>query len=133
MRTSIIGLELARYKSLVEWFLAQHGTIKGYTRAIYSGLTTQEMARIIEFLLVSKPQISGLWHVAADPINKYDLLRMLADKIGRTDLVIEADDEFACDRSLDGSLFRQEAGYTSPAWNELLDELADQVKAREKI
>jgi dTDP-4-dehydrorhamnose reductase len=40
LRTSIIGLELSRRKSLVEWFLAQRGTIKGYKKAIFSGFTT---------------------------------------------------------------------------------------------
>ena len=47
LRTSIIGLELSRRTGLVEWFLAQRGRVPGYTRAIYSGLTTEELARAI--------------------------------------------------------------------------------------
>ena len=88
IRTSIIGLELSRKKSLIEWFLAQKGTIKGFTKAIYSGFTTREMARIIEFVLLEKPRLSGLWHVASSPINKYDLLSQFSDRLGRNDVNI---------------------------------------------
>ncbi len=52
LRTSIIGLELSRKTGLVEWFLAQKGSIKGFRRAIYSGFTTAEMARGIERVLL---------------------------------------------------------------------------------
>ena len=75
LRTSIIGRELSRKTGLLEWFLAQREPIKGYTNAIYSGLTTQELARVIEHLLVRvSSERSGLYHVSSEPISKYDLL-----------------------------------------------------------
>lgn len=131
LRTSIIGLELARKKSLVEWFLAAHGKIRGFTRAIYSGLTTLEMARIIERLLSSHHSLSGLWHVASAPISKYELLCQLAERLGRDDIVIEPDQTFVCDRSLDGSAFNKAIGYEPPGWGAMLDELAAQIMSRE--
>lgn len=130
LRTSIIGLELSRKKSLIEWFLAQQGEIRGFRKAIYSGFTTAEMARIIEFVLLEKPELTGLWHVASNPINKYDLLNTFAQKLGRDDMTIVADDSFVCDRSLDGSRFEREAGYTPPTWDAMLDELAAEVQER---
>ncbi|HKI60330.1 MAG TPA: SDR family oxidoreductase [Mariprofundaceae bacterium] len=130
LRTSIIGLELSRKQSLVEWFLAQSGSIKGFSRAIYSGFTTQEMARIIEFVLLEKPDLTGLWHVASNPVNKYDLLKMFSERLGRSDITIVADDSFVCDRSLDGSRFEKETGYCPPMWDVMLDELAGQVEER---
>jgi len=132
LRTSIIGLELARRRSLIEWFLAQRGRIRGFRRAIYSGFTTLEISRTIEKLLIDHPEISGLWHVASSPISKYDLLRMLAKRLGRTDITIEADDGFICDRSLDGSRFSLETGYTPPAWEAMLDELAERIEERDR-
>jgi dTDP-4-dehydrorhamnose reductase len=131
LRTSIIGLELARKKSLVEWFLAEHGKIRGFSRAIYSGLTTLEMARIIEQLLASHSSLSGLWHVASAPISKYDLLCQLAERLERDDIVIEPDQTFVCDRSLDGSAFNKAVGYEPPGWGAMLDELAAQIMSRE--
>ena len=126
LRTSIIGLELARKQSLIEWYLAQRGSIHGFTRAIYSGFTTLEMARIIERVLLKHPDISGLWHVASEPISKYDLLAMLGEQLGRSDVTLTADDAFCCDRSLDGGRFNRATGYQPPSWEQMLTELAEQ-------
>lgn len=130
LRTSIIGLELTRKKSLIEWFLAQSGEIRGFTRAIYSGFTTMEMARIIERVLLRHPDIHGLWHVASQPISKYDLLCQFSEKLHRQDIHILEDDSFVCDRSLDGSRFERQTGYSPPSWEVMLDELAEQVMER---
>ena len=131
LRTSIVGLELKRKRSLIEWFLAQRGRLSGYRRAIYSGLTTAEMARVIERVLVEHTELSGLWHVASEPISKYALLVGLAQELGRNDVEIEPDDDFVCDRSLNAARFIKATGYTSPAWSEMLSELADEIKRRE--
>ncbi|WP_394708361.1 hypothetical protein [uncultured Desulfuromusa sp.] len=45
LRTSIIGRELSRHKSLLDWFLAQKGVVKGFKNAIYTGFTTIEMGQ----------------------------------------------------------------------------------------
>ncbi len=130
LRTSIIGLELSRFTGLIEWFLAQRGMIHGFRRAIYTGLTTRETARVIEHVLTQRPDLSGVWQVASAPISKYELLVGLADRLGRTDVEIRPDDDFFCDRSLDGSRFARAAGYEVPAWDAMLDELADEIRAR---
>lgn len=130
LRSSIIGLEISRKKSLIEWFLAQQGIIRGFKRAIYSGVTTLEMARIIEYLLMQHPNLSGVWQVASQPINKHELLCELLERLPELDIVIEADDSFVCDRSLDGSRFQQISGYEIPSWPMMLDELAQQIVER---
>ncbi|MDQ2697034.1 MAG: SDR family oxidoreductase [Pseudomonadota bacterium] len=130
LRTSIIGLELARKKSLIEWYLAQQGTIKGFVRAIYTGLTTMEMARIIENVLTRHTDLSGVWQVASQPISKYDLLCRLTGKLQRNDIRIIPDEQFVCDRSLDGTRFAQRTGYIAPDWDAMLDELADRIRQR---
>ncbi|MFO7607104.1 MAG: SDR family oxidoreductase [Desulfurivibrionaceae bacterium] len=131
LRTSIIGLELSRRKSLVEWFLAQKGEAKGFTRAIYSGFTTLEMARIIERVLTVNTDLAGLWHVASGRINKYELLKRLSAYLGREDLKLLPDPDFFCERSLDGSRFNQKTGYEPPSWDGMLAELAGQIRERE--
>ena len=130
LRTSIIGLELKYKKSLIEWFLAQKGKIKGFTNAIYSGFTTLEMARIIEMLLLRYPDLSGIYHVASEPIDKYTLLSMLAEKLNRQDITIEPYDDFVCDRSLNADEFNKLTNYNPPSWDSMLDELANQIKER---
>lgn len=131
LRTSIIGLELGRHGSLVEWFLAQRGRIKGFRRAIYSGLTTLEMARAIEHFLVQQPKFGGLWHLSSSPIAKYDLLAKLSERLGRMDVEIAPDDEFVCDRSLDSGALRRKTTYRVPPWDVMLDELATRIRQRD--
>jgi dTDP-4-dehydrorhamnose reductase len=128
LRTSMIGLELARKSGLLEWFLAQSGRIKGFRRAVFSGFTTAELSRLIEKLLVDHPDASGVYHASAEPIDKYHLLVAIRDRLGR-EIEIVPDDDFHCDRSLDSSRFRAEFGYTPPSWDRMLDELAAEIKA----
>jgi dTDP-4-dehydrorhamnose reductase len=123
LRTSIIGFELSRNKSLLEWFLAQSGTVKGFTKAIYTGFTTLEMSRIIEMLLLKHPEAHGVYHVSSNPINKYDLLLLFREKLAKH-IEISPDTEFVCDRSLDSTRFRREFDYLPPAWHAMVTELA---------
>lgn len=122
LRTSIIGRELSRHTSLLDWFLAQRGTVKGFTRAIYTGFTTLEMGRIIEKMLLEYPDASGVYQVSSDPINKYELLLLVREKLGH-DVDIVPDDVFCCDRSLDSSRFRSDFNYTPPTWSAMIEEL----------
>lgn len=131
LRTSIIGTELARRTGLVEWFLAQRGTIRGFRRAIYTGFTTAELSRVIEMLLVRHPAAAGVYQVSSDPIDKYDLLTRLNDRLGHR-VQIVPDDDFHCDRSLDSSRFRAEFGYTPPTWDAMLDELAQEIRESDR-
>ena len=105
LRTSIIGHELAGAHSLVGWFLSQRDTVKGFTRAIFSGLPTVELARVIRDHVLPYPELRGLYHVSAEPINKFDLLMLIAKAYGKT-IDITTDDTLVIDRSLDSSRFR---------------------------
>lgn len=133
IRSSIIGLELSNFFSLISWYLQQTGTIKGFTRAFYSGFTTIEMARIIERILMQHQEINGLWQIASNPINKFDLLQLFGQQLGREDITLEPETEFFCDRSLDGSRFNQVTGYAPPSWTDMLLELAEQVRLRKPL
>lgn len=131
LRSSIIGLELARKSSLIEWFLAQRGEIGGYRRAIYSGLTTMEMARVIDHVLHHCPSMSGVWHVSSAPISKYEILRRLQARLPDRGVTILPSDDFVADRSLNGDRFAKASGYTVADWDAMLDELAQQIRERE--
>ena len=124
LRTSMIGRELYRKKSLLEWFLAQKGSIKGFKKAIFSGFTTQELSRIIEMILKQNPTASGIYHVSSDPISKYDLLSLINKRL-QLPIKIIPDESFVCDRSLDSSRFRQEFNYNPPPWEKMVEELCE--------
>jgi dTDP-4-dehydrorhamnose reductase len=124
LRTSIIGWQLGEPTGLVAWFAA-HRTelLKGFTKAVFSGLTTRALTEVIRDVLLPDPTVSGLWHLSADPIDKYALLADLAGHLG-WDVHLTPLDEPAIDRSLDSTLFRMRTGWTPPSWAEMLEALA---------
>lgn len=122
LRTSIIGHEVKEHVSLVDWFLTQTGTVRGFTRATYTGFPTVEMARIIAEFVIPRPELSGLYHVSSEPINKYDLLCLIRERYGK-EIEIEPYDDFVCDRSLVSTRFRTVTGYTPPPWPEMVHDM----------
>jgi dTDP-4-dehydrorhamnose reductase len=124
IRTSIIGRELSTAHSIVEWFLAQRGgDIKGYTNAIFSGFPSVVLAGIISRLISEYPTVSGLCHIASEPISKYHLLELL-NRYYRAPINIEPSDEVIIDRSLDSSKFRGFTGFKPASWNEMIERMA---------
>ncbi|MDK9718445.1 MAG: SDR family oxidoreductase [Trichlorobacter sp.] len=122
LRTSIIGHELSSRYGLVEWFLSQAGTVNGFTRAIFSGFPTIELAAIIADKVLPDTELSGLYQVSSDPVSKYDLLGLIARQYGIT-TPIHACESFAADRSLDSTRFKEATGYTSPGWPQLVERM----------
>lgn len=119
LRSSIIGHELASQHGLVEWFLSQQGTVRGFAKAIFSGLPTIEMARVIAAIVLPRPDLHGLYHVSAAPISKRDLLQLMAAEYGVPTTIVP-DDSFVIDRSLNSERFSAATGYVAPAWPALI-------------
>ena len=124
LRTSIIGHELGSAHGLVGWFLSQSGPVRGFTKAIFSGLPTVELAAVIRDRILAAPSLRGLYHVAGAPIAKYELLRLVASAYGKSTEIVP-DDRVVIDRSLDGSRFSEATGYTAPPWPELVRRMHD--------
>ncbi len=124
LRTSIVGFEREGFLGLLSWFFNQPrgSTVQGYTRAIYSGLPTATLARTVRDVLVSGAPLNGLYHVASEPIAKYDLLVRVNDAFG-LEVGIERDDTVLLDRSLDDGRFREATSTVRPAWSTLIEEL----------
>lgn len=122
LRTSIIGHELTGHRSLIGWFLAQEGRISGYTRAIFSGLPTVEMARIVRDVVLPRPELRGLYHVASKPISKFDLLTLVG-RVYAKQIEIVPDESVVIDRSLNPARFSEATGYVAPEWPVLVGQM----------
>jgi dTDP-4-dehydrorhamnose reductase len=133
LRTSTIGHELNSQYGLLEWFLAQQGQCKGFRNAIFSGLPNTTFAKFVRDSIIPRSDLYGLYHVGATPICKYDLLRLIANVYSRS-IVIEADEKFKIDRSLNSERIRLATGYVAPAWPDLIESMREyQVqRARKK-
>ncbi|GIJ22539.1 dTDP-4-dehydrorhamnose reductase family protein [Micromonospora lutea] len=124
LRTSIIGHELSGHRSLVDWFLSQNGVVSGYTKAIYSGITTVEFARLLRSVVLPRENLTGLYHVAASPISKYELLKLVANVYGWAGRIV-SHDGFVCDRSMSAEALAQTTGYRPPSWPEMIFHLVE--------
>lgn len=124
LRTSVIGRELASRNGLLEWFLSQRGKrVSGYTRAIFSGVTTSTLAQMLWEVIANHPNLRGLYHLAAEPVAKFDLLVRIRAALN-LDIDIVPSAKERCDASLDGRRFEVETGLTVPSWAEMVDALA---------
>ncbi|MCY7377322.1 MAG: SDR family oxidoreductase [Pyrinomonadaceae bacterium] len=128
LRTSIIGRELKTAHSLVEWFLSNEGkegkTVKGFTNAIYTGFPTVIFAEILARLIEDFPDLNGLYQVSSEPINKFELLKLIRDAY-RADIEIEPFDDFKIDRSLDSSKFKAATNFEFPDWRTMIRKMAE--------
>lgn len=122
LRTSIIGNELEGNRSLINWFLSQSDTVSGYKNAIFSGLPTVELARVIRDFVLPNQELTGLYHVSVDPISKYDLLKIVADQFDKR-IEIIPDDSVRINRSLNSSKFKSATGFTPKPWPQLIAEM----------
>ena len=122
IRTSIIGHELNSTNSLIDWFLSQSGIVKGYKNAIFSGLPTNEMARVIRDYVIPNPSLSGLYHVSVHSISKYDLLQLVKYVYGKI-IEIVPDDIVKIDRSLNSKKFSEATGFEPKPWPLLVKEM----------
>jgi len=123
LRTSIVGRELQGNGSLIEWLLAQRGkSVRGYSRAIYTGLTTNTIARLMAKIIGYFPELEGIWHVSSEAISKYELIKIV-NKVYGLDLKISKDLEFVCDRRLDSSRFRERTGFQPESWEKMIAEM----------
>lgn len=119
VRTSIIGPELKENgEGLFHWFMKQTGEINGYTKAFWGGVTTLELAKVIEETI--EQNITGLLHISnGNKISKYDLLSLIK-KIWRVEqLIINQVEGKHIDKSL--VCIRKDFHYSVPSYAEMLN------------
>lgn len=123
LRTSIIGRELRRTTGLLEWFLSRRGgSVRGYRRAVWSGLTTEALSRVVAEVIRRGSPSEGLFHVASEPVSKYDLLRRIDGALG-LGIGVEPADEPVEDRSLRADRFEEVSGIALPPLSDMISAL----------
>lgn len=128
LRTSIIGHELSTSVSLIGWFLNQEKCVDGFSKAIFSGLPTCYIAKILAELVFTNPELKGMYHLSVDPIDKFSLLSLVAE-IYKKRITINSNTSFSINRSLNSNNFRNITGFVPPKWNELVEYMhSDYIK-----
>jgi dTDP-4-dehydrorhamnose reductase len=133
IRTSIIGRELENMTGLLEWFLGNAGgRVKGFSRVMWSGVTTNFLSEVVARLIREGPILSGVVHLSGPAITKYQLLVWLNEAFG-TKTTIESDDTVVSDRSLISERFWSQTGFRRPVWTDMVTGLAEEAKMYERI
>ena len=122
IRTSIIGPELKQNGiGLLDWFLKQSGEVKGYIHAMWSGVTTLELAKFIDSYL-QEPVLTGIIHLTNNqPISKYDLLLQIKKVYGLDQISIIPFAEYTTNKSFLNT--RLDFQYQVPDYSLMLEQL----------
>ncbi len=124
LRTSVVGPEIKDGEELFHWFMTQEGEIQGFTRFLWSGVTTLELAKAVEWVIEN--DIQGLYHVTnGQPINKYDLL-MLFKKHTKKNIEIKAVEGRITDKTFIDT--RKEINYLIPDYDEMVRDMVFLIK-----
>lgn len=131
IRTSIVGPELKESGvGLFHWFMSQRGTVKGFTRTIWSGVTTLELAKAVEW--AAEEPLTGLCHLTnGQGISKYDLLCLFNTYCRQDGVLLIPDEEFVCDKSI--LCTRADVHYPVPPYENMVAELAEWIRARPEL
>jgi dTDP-4-dehydrorhamnose reductase len=129
LRTSVVGPEIKEGEELFHWFMSQEGSIEGFTKSYWSGVTTLELAKAVEWVI--EKDIQGLYHITNGiPINKYELL-MLFKQYTNKKIEIESVKGKVSDKSFLDT--RKEIDYTIPSYEKMISEMILLMKNRRAL
>ena len=126
LRNSIVGPDInSNGIGLLNWFMKQSGEINGFTKAMWTGQTTLQLAKTME--VAAKTRAHGLYNTVPDhSISKYDLLRLFNKYLRNDELKINPIEGINADKSLKRTRF--DFGYLIPDYETMVSELAVWVK-----
>jgi dTDP-4-dehydrorhamnose reductase len=126
LRTSIIGPELKdNGEGLFHWFMSQSDNVSGFTKSIWSGVTTLELAKAIKCAI--DLDITGLYHVTNNlSINKYNLLKLF-QKYTEKDIIINPVEGHIVDKSFMDT--RVLIDMDIPVYEDMVKEMIDNIKS----
>lgn len=124
LRTSIVGPDInSNGIGLFNWFILQQKEVKGFSKAYWSGVTTLELAKVIEKTLTNN--VTGLFHITNnEKIDKYNLLKLFK-KYMKKDIEIIATDNYVCDKSLVNT--RKDYNYEIPSYERMIEEMSEWI------
>ena len=125
LRNSIVGPDInPKGIGLLNWFMQQKGEINGFTKAMWTGQTTLQLAKTME--IAAKEKAHGLYNTVPDySISKYDLCRLFNQYLRNNELTIHPVDGVNADKSLKRTRF--EFGYLIPDYEQMVAEMAEWV------
>lgn len=130
-RNSIVGPDInEKGIGLFHWFMKQDGTIKGYTNAIWTGVTTLTLAKAMDRALAVN--LTGLYNLVNNiSISKYDLLCLFNKYFRKEKLLIKPDSKLKLDKSLRNN--RRDFDFVVPSYEEMIIEMRRWVDTHKEL
>jgi len=123
LRSSMIGREIDNNTELLEWFLKNNNKeINGYSNALYSGITTLQMALFIKDIILSFPTLTGIFNIASNPISKYDLLILLNKHFNNKSKIL-MEESYVSKKNLNAQKFYSKTNFHIPDWEDMINDL----------
>lgn len=131
LRNSIVGPDInPNGIGLMNWFMKQNAPIKGYTKAMWTGQTTLQLAKTME--IAAKQKASGLYNTVPDhSISKYDLLILINHYLRDDKVIIHPVDGINVDKSLKRTRF--DFGFLIPDYEVMVAELAQWIMNHKEL
>lgn len=121
LRTSLIGHELEKKRNLLEWFLgSQDAMVKGYSKAIFNGITTITLAEVIKIAIWER--LTGIFHLGGESISKYKFLTIVKEVYNKKIEIIPYP-EMRYNRSLNSKYFSSKTGFDFPSWESMIKQM----------
>lgn len=125
LRNSIIGPDIKENGiGLFNWFMKQNGTINGYTKAVWTGVTTLTLAKAME--KAATENLTGLYNlVNNDIITKFDLLKLFNKHMRNSFLTIEPSESVNLNKSLINK--RKDFSFIVPSYEDMIIEMKEWI------
>jgi dTDP-4-dehydrorhamnose reductase len=130
-RNSIIGPDMSEKGiGLFNWFMKQEGQINGFTKAIWTGVTTLTLAKAMEQAL--NENVTGLYNlVNNDTISKYELLKLFNKYMKDNKIEILESDKHSLDKSLINN--RKDFSFKVPSYEAMVAEMKEWVENHKEL
>ncbi|MFS0555837.1 SDR family oxidoreductase [Brevibacillus sp. 179-C9.3 HS] len=129
-RTSIIGPDRNEYGiGLLNWFMKENEKVKGFTSAIWTGVSTVTLAQAIERAI--EVDLCGLYHLVNNQlISKYELLQLFNNLVRTAHIEIIADDSVYVDKSLVNN--RKDFDFKVPSYEQMIKDTCDWIRSHQE-
>ena len=130
-RNSIIGPDMhEKGIGLFNWFMKQDNQIGGYTKAIWTGVTTLTLAKAMEQAL--KENLTGLYNlVNNETISKYELIRLFNQYFKNNKIEILRNDTVSIDKSLINN--REDFSFIVPSYENMIKEMKEWIDIHKNL
>lgn len=131
LRNSIVGPDINQEGiGLLNWFMKQNGQINGFTKSIWTGQTTLQLAKTIEKAALIKAH--GLYNTVPDhSISKYELVKLFNTYLRNNSLIINPIDGIIADKSLVRTNY--DFNYLIPAYDIMIIELSEWIRSHAEM